>query len=90
MSETDLLRQVYVLLYRDKSCRSNCLSHPLIQTTAGHPHCSHAGVGVAGSSGCVVPCGRRHELLFAVGAFVSSLSEHVSPEQPGVAPLVEN
>ena len=26
----------------------------------------------------------------AVGAFVSSLSEHVSPEQPGGAPLVEH
>ena len=60
------------------------------QTTAGHLHCSHAGVGVAGSAGCVAPRGRRHELLFAVGAFVSALSEHVSPEQPGGAPLVEH
>ena len=37
------------------------------QTTAGHPHCLHAGVGVAGPAGCVVPRGRRHELLLLWG-----------------------
>ena len=45
-------------------------------------------------------CGRLRQLCraswqevrvaVAVGAFVSSLSEHVSPEQPGGAPLMES
>ena len=35
--------------------------------TAGHPHCLHAGVGVAGPAGCVAPRGRRHELLLLWG-----------------------
>ena len=60
------------------------------QTTAGHPNCLHAGGSVAGSASRVANRGRRHELLLAVGAFVSSLSEHISPEQPGGAQLVES
>ena len=32
-------------------------------STAGHPHCLHAGGSVAGSVGRFAPRGRRHELL---------------------------
>ena len=58
------------------------------QTTAGTPTACTADGSVAGFLGRVVPRCRRHELL-PCGAFVSSLSEHVSPEQSGGVPLAD-
>ena len=58
---------------------------PSVQTTAGHPHCLHAGGSVAGSAGCVAPRGRRHELLLLWGPSflhwvnMSHLSSRVEP-----------
>ena len=40
--------------------------------TAGHPHCLHAGVSVAGSIGHVAPCGKMHELLSLWGLHFST------------------
>ena len=53
------------------------------QTTAAYPHCLH--VGVAGTAGRVVPCGRRPELLLLWGPSflhwvnMSHLSSRVEP-----------
>ena len=62
-----------------------CVVRHTQQTTAGHPHCLHAGGSVAGSAGRVAPRGRRHELLLLWGPSflhwvnMSHLSSWVEP-----------